>query len=144
MLTINTQVKRETIRLWQQRWDNSTKRCLTYNYFLDVTNRLSASWMQITMSLRHWSAWSGHGNFSFKLKSFRQVESPLCRCGTTDTVEHLFTYPLFNEEKKLLNEKETRQDWPCDLGVLVIDSDNFKVFSNFVRTALKLKEGWNK
>jgi len=133
------QIKLQTQILWQNRWNVSTKGRLTYEFMNNISSRMSASWFNLNYYVVQ--VLTGHGNFNYKLHYFKLVESPYCRCGSIDTIQHfILTCPFFDDLRETVREHvKINNTWPCELTIL-IGEENYKVFANFVRTALQRKE----
>lgn len=139
MKNLCSQTRETTISMWQCRWNSSTKARLTYEFIPNISDRLSASWI----TLNHYTVQilTGHGNFKSKLHYFKLAESPLCRCGFIDTIQHvLFTCPMYEDIRtSFQNQVQEYNPWPCTLDKL-LTRDNFETFAKFTNSALKMKE----
>lgn len=133
------EIKEQTKLLWQNRWNVSTKGRLTYEFMKNIPARMSASWL--ILNYYTVQVLTGHGNFNYKLHYFKLADSPYCRCGSLDTVQHLlFSCPVFEDVRESLRDHVRKfAQWPCELTTL-LSEDNFETFSTFVNKALKRKE----
>jgi hypothetical protein len=78
---------KESIRKWQQQWEETTKGAITEECFSSVERRLSVN---LTLSPKVTTIMTGHGNirsYLHRLKVIGNLECP-CKHGTL-TVEHL-------------------------------------------------------
>ena len=103
---IKTDIEREIMTEWENRWATTLKGQITHKYFPTIKYRMSLPFLD----LDHYTVQfiSGHGNFKEKLKSFSLVESDLCSCGIAESPEHiLFHCTEYEEERnRLKNEIE--------------------------------------
>lgn len=126
--TSQRQRRQNLIQEWQERWDNTEKGRVTYEYFpaLDVRmkNKLFGMNHYTTQYL------SGHGNFKYKLFGFRLVEDGNCiTCNVPEDVNHvlfvclkyldlrtelmfkLFSQGLFYEKSNFTRNQDTFNDF---------------------------------
>ncbi|KAK9302500.1 hypothetical protein QLX08_005559 [Tetragonisca angustula] len=80
-------IRDETVRKWQEEWDASQKGRITYRFHSNIQDRLSARWIHHNHYMVQML--SGHGNFKANLRKLGLIETEICTCGETDTVEHV-------------------------------------------------------
>lgn len=88
--------KEETLRSWQQEWDNSTKGRWTHRLIPNVSDWYGRSHGEVNFHLTQFL--SGHGCYRQYLHRFGHSESPACpNCaGVEETAEHVvFDCPRF-------------------------------------------------
>lgn len=99
--------KVELVERWQQRWRESQKGRVTYEYMKRVERGGEREW-----KINHYvtQVLSGHGNFREKLRSFGLVESGLCEeCGEVETEFHVvFVCARFEGQREELRRRVER------------------------------------
>lgn len=136
-------LRKETLRVWQTRWDGSTKGRLTYKYFPSVTRRMDMTW--ISPDYYTSQLLTGHGDFRAKLESLGLADRAACECGEVDDATHVLWHcQQFAEQRELLLEAMRER------GVLPGTEDTeermisaeglFTPFCDFCRAVLKERE----
>lgn len=134
-------IKDEGRRMWQARWDSSTKGRTTYDFFGNISRRISAQWIQPN----HWSAQVliGHGDFRARLASLGLADDGACDCGGgEETVPHfLLECPNFESQRVALRDEISSENWrwPDVAPLLVSTPEAFSRLSEFCRESLQLK-----
>ena len=134
-------IKAEGAKMWQAKWDLSTKGRTTYSFFGDISRRMDARWIQPD----RWSAQvlTGHGDFRARLASLGLVDGGACVCGGgDDTVPHfLLECPNFEAQRIALRDivGANNWKWPDVAPFFVSTPEVFSLFADFCRVALWLK-----
>lgn len=97
--------QRESLRLWQERWNLSTKGRWTYRLIPKIDSWVNRKHGEVNYYLTQ--ILSNHGCFRAYLHRFNLDDSPDCPgCGSQEDAEHvLFWCPRFEEERHELEEK---------------------------------------
>lgn len=133
-------IRSETVRKWQQEWDAGQLGRLTHQFYGNVEERLNADWIHNSHYMVQ--ILSGHGNFKSKLKQLGQTDTESCRCGQTDTVNHVIfeCESLKDIRKKLEDECKTQNiQWPCPHKDLV-SKEIFNAFHKYATEAMAARE----
>ena len=110
-------MKKAVLELWQGTWDRMVR----------VTNK-GQHLKKIKSNLGFWP-WSchrsravetvlaklriGHANFKEHSYRFNLSQSPLCRCGAVESIDHIFLFcPLYNSERNNLRLKNNNLNVP--------------------------------
>ena len=80
-------IRKEIIKMWQTRWEISTKNRMMFTFFNSIQERLQAKWVQSN----YWSTQilTGHGNFYTKLLQLGLIEKSSCKCGAEEDNHNL-------------------------------------------------------
>ena len=132
----------ETLNEWQRRWEQGTKGRETFSYLPSVIER-----MQVNLNTNHYATQflTGHGNFKFKLESFRLVEDPWCHTcgeGTEETAWHVLAEcPAFENERQELVAFWQEHPGEDRKEILCWNPEFFRVFCRVARKVGRTKEG---
>ena len=87
----------ESLRLWQERWDSSTKGRWTHRLIPDITKWVTRQHGEVGYYITQ--LLTGHGCFRAYLHRFKRSDSPNCHhCGdATEDMEHVFFRSPFYE-----------------------------------------------
>lgn len=137
---LSKRIRAETLRIWQERWNSSTKGRITHAFFNEVQRRLAATWVRTN----HYTVQllSGHGNLSAKLQALGLRTTRNCDCGREDTVRHvIFECEYAEEDRRKLREKVTKNGavWPCTLQELVTAA-NYEAFHEYATSTMQQRE----
>lgn len=133
-------IRRDTLKKWQQEWDEDQKGRLTYKFYGNIEERLNADWIH----QNHYTVQilSGHGNFKGNLKKLGQTETETCTCGQIDTVQDvIFECNLLQGIRNKLEDESKAQikKWPCEYRDLV-SKEMYSTFQTYVTEAIKLRD----
>jgi hypothetical protein len=79
--------RKESIRKWQSKWEETTKETITKEFFRSVESRLAAN-LNLTPNVT--TIMTGHGNIRSYLHRLKIIGSPECPCKHgIQTVDHL-------------------------------------------------------
>lgn len=119
----------ESLRLWQERWDSSTKGRWTHRLIPDVTKWVNRQHGEVGYYITQ--LLTGHGCFRAYLHRFKRSDSPNCHhCGdATEDAEHVFFQCPFYEE--------TREELERNLDHTISPE-------NIVEHMLRSQAAWNK
>ena len=135
-------VLREVYKVWQDRWNASSKGRTTYTYLNSISNRLEARW--IRPSYYCTQALTGHGDFRSYLRERQIVNDGTCLCGRAeDTVAHfLLECPAYEPQRVALRDfvPDSEWKWPEAAKLLVSSPEAFRCLSDFCDHALYLKK----
>ena len=96
-----TELKNETIKKWQERWENSEKGSWTRRCIPDVRKWMERGWGDLTYHTTQML--TGHGKFGTYLKRFKLSEEDrciYCETGETDDVHHtILTCRAYQKER---------------------------------------------
>lgn len=125
-------IKQNTIDLWEKRWATSVHAQVTHTYFPTVATRLEMHWIRPNHALTQ--CLSGHGNFQANLWNRGLTDSPLCRCGDRDTVQHAVLQCHHLDDLRMELQRAAAQDglrWPLTLSELISQPlyDHFVTFA---------------
>jgi hypothetical protein len=97
---IKKDTRKESVREWQRKWEETTKGAISKDFFPSVERRLA---VKLNLSPKVTTIMTGHGNVRSYLHRLKLIGSPEypCKHGT-QTVDHL----IF-QCSRLKNERET-------------------------------------
>jgi hypothetical protein len=75
--TIKKETREESIRKWQNQWEETTKGAITKEFFPSVESRLAVN-LQLNPNVT--TIMSGHGNIRSYLHRLKIIDSPECPC----------------------------------------------------------------
>jgi len=134
-------INQEIMRIWQERWDGSTKGRETHYFFPDVTARCKMKHIKLCHTVVQFI--TGHGNFRAKLHKFNLRPDSQCACGSgEETSEHvLFQCPTYDEDRRELVQTAHEETgfWPVAKKTLV-KKTVFAEFVKFSRIVLARKD----
>lgn len=137
---IKHRIQEEVTKQWQTEWDNSEHGKKTRAFFPKIASRYMLKDTEInhhTMQLL-----SGHGHIRNTLHKHKLSETNLCRCGETDTTEHII-YDCANETTErvqLIAEiRNAGHEWPCTQDKLV-HRQIFKHFKKYAEDVMRKRE----
>lgn len=133
-------IRTQTMKMWQEMWEASTKGRTTYTFMDNVGKRVAATWIRTN----HYTVQliSGHGNIVMKLQALGLSTSDSCNCGIKDTIEHIvFECEETQELRTKLIEQTLKNGtrWPCTMQQLV-NVENCLAFHQFATSAMKERE----
>lgn len=142
--TRNSEIRRKVRNIlleeWQNRWRNSSKGRVTYEYLPDIRERLKMTWLESNFYLSQMI--TGHGDFAEKLTKLKLKENPNCICGSPDNSDHLLVEcNLFDDERRKLINKcvDNGVQWPANRTKL-LTKDILPDLKDFAAKALRRKE----
>ena len=121
------QLKKISMRLWQERWDESPKGRTTYEYFPNVSKRMKLRKLEVNHYVTQFL--TGHENFKQKLRTFNLVENETCECGGQESSKHILEdCCLYNKQRAELKNESIRQGrgWPVLPEELTLDEKMYK------------------
>lgn len=121
---------KESTRLWQEEWENTTKGATTKSFFPSIQKRLK---MKIILNFT--SIVTGHGITRASFHRFKIMEDSTCPCNTgQQTTEHLiFQCPILTTQRQMLiNSADLSNLWPVNENDLV--TKHLKHFTNFTNS----------
>lgn len=135
--------KEESMRRWQDRWDESQKGRWTYKLIPNISIWIGRRHGEVNYYLTQFL--SGHGGYRSYLFKYGHDDSPVCpRCpDVIEDVEHaLFNCPRFANDKALLEREVGRDIHPHNIINTMIESqDNWKRICSYVKVVqIKLRE----
>jgi hypothetical protein len=77
---IKKETREESIRKWQNQWEETTKGAITKEFFPSVERRLAVN---IQLNPNVTTIMSGHGNIRSYLNRLKIIDSPECPCKRT-------------------------------------------------------------
>ena len=96
---MKVEIRNESIRIWQERWNNSENGRLTWEYFSNIEERLKRKEVKFTKHMLQ--VITGHGEFPAYKRRFGFADSATCWCGEQGTVEHRLTnWPMGHRERE--------------------------------------------
>ena len=137
----NRELRAETLRRWQARWDAALTGRTTRRFFEDVGQRVEAGWMRVDYYVTQFL--TGHGDFQGKLHSFGLVETGECECGhPTETSEHvLHDCFRYSTERATLEAAAERMDRGHPLRErTLVEREIFPAFKQYAYDVLQRKE----
>ena len=140
---IKNEVRAEIISLWQQKWDESEKGRITHKYFGNIKRRMEMKHIKINHNTAQFI--TGHGYFNSKLHKFGLSDTELCKCGLTDTPEHvIFDCKEEEANRRVLVQELEKQGkrWPVQVAELV-EGHTLQHLTKFANNAIKGRQQWN-
>jgi len=80
-IVVMKDLEEESVKKWQRKWTQTTKRRTTKEYFPEVAERLK---MKLQLTQHFTAIVSGHGKTRDYLQRFKTIEEPTCPCGKGD------------------------------------------------------------
>ncbi|XP_023229467.1 uncharacterized protein LOC111629790 [Centruroides sculpturatus] len=121
-----------SLDLWQQRWDSYNG--LARNFFPSIHDHLSNHWVSPDYETTQF--FTGHGRFRAYLQRFGKSTTDICTiCNCRDGVEHyVYMCPMTEDARHELALALSHRgiNWPCELHVLLKDSDTYKAFKKLI------------
>jgi hypothetical protein len=117
---IKKDIRKESIRKWQLKWEESAKRAITKEFFPSVERRLTVN---LNLSPTVTTIKTGHGNIRAYLNRLKTIGSPECPCENgIQTVDHLIFQcnRLKNERENLKTGVLKEGSWPVSKSELTI------------------------
>lgn len=137
---LRQQIRTQVLKIWQNRWEQSTKGRTTYKFITTVEARLNSDWMELTF--HNMQLLSGHGLLKNYQMRINVVPSDNCYCGLKDSIEHVI-YECSDLTPFRVKLQRTLQEaglhWPCELHNLV-RRETFKEFTAFATEVFRHRE----
>jgi len=98
---VKKDTREESIRKWQNQWEETKKGAITKDFFPRLESRLA---VYLNLSPNLTTIMTGHGNIRSYLNRLKILGSPECPCKHgTQTVDHLlFQYKRLKNEREIL------------------------------------------
>lgn len=129
---LKSNIRRETVALWQERWQASEDGRELYSFFPDVAVRLESEWIQPDHFVSQ--ILTGHGCFRKRLHKMKLCGSPVCPCGEEEeSRDHaLWECSLYAEERsRMLDAIRVAETGPVYHQTLVGSRENFDALRTF-------------
>jgi len=124
--------RKESIRKWQRRWEETTKGAITKEFFPSVESKLAVNFK---LSPKVTTVMTGHENIRCYWHRLKIIGSPECPCKYgTQTVDHLIFQckRLKNEGEILKNSELKAGNWPGSKSELT--NKNLKQLISYINS----------
>lgn len=117
---------------WQERWTNSLKGRVTWEFVPQVRSVRDASWLRLTMESCF--VLTGHGSMNARLLRLGLADSDRCSCGELEDWRHILCdCPLYAEGRDLAGWGILGEDGAMRFDCVLGDQGKFSRFCVFVR-----------
>jgi len=129
---IKKETREESIRKWQNQWEETTRGAIIKEFFPSVDRRLAVN-LQLNPNVT--TIMSVHGNIRSYLHQLKIIDSPECPCKKDiQTIDHLiFQFEKLKYEIGMLKNSVLKAgNWPISKSELV--NKNLKQFIRYINS----------